>query len=86
VGSAALLASAARIRAVISQPIAPTEATDLEWTLTNGRSVDGGSGPPPDRDPVPGLDGATAHSVAVAYAREAARPAPAPPGRRRARG
>ena len=86
VGSTALLASAARIRAVISQPIAPTEATDLEWTLTNGRSVDGGSGPPPDGDPGPGLDGVTAHGVAVAYAREAARPAPAPPGRRRARG
>ena len=77
-GSAALLASAAGLRAAINQPIAPTEAADLQWTLAQG-SPSGG-------DPEAPLDPTAAYVLAGGYAREAARPAPAPPRRRRAPG
>lgn len=85
-GSGQLLATAGRIRSVIRHPVAPTEATDLESTLVHGRAIDAGSSLPPDRDPASLLEAAAAHDLASAYARGVARPAPAPPRRRRARG
>ena len=77
-GSGDLLASAAGLRLLINQPIAPTESTDLKWTLAEGRSRAG--------DPAAPLDPAAAYVLAVGYAREAALPAPVSPRRRRAPG
>ncbi len=84
-GSGRLLASASRIRAAIRQPVAPTEVSDLEWTLARSAPLDEPSAPP-DGDPPPELDPAAAHALALGYARDAARPVTATPRRRRARG
>jgi predicted ATPase/tetratricopeptide (TPR) repeat protein len=90
IGSAQLLATAGEIRAAIRQPVAPTEAADGDWTARAGRAeaqpAEAGPGHAPDvaSDGVP--DGATAHLLAVAGAREAARAEGTPRRSRRARG
>ena len=84
-GAARLLASANRIRIDIRQPVAPTEADDLEWTLARSAALVG-TGSPPGGDPPPEIDPTAAHALALSLARESARPVAAAPRRRRARG
>ena len=84
-GSGRLLASANRIRIAIRQPVAPTEAGDLEWTLARSATMDEPDSAHDD-DPAPELDATAAHALAIGHARDAARPLAAPPGRRRAKG
>ena len=84
-GSGRLLNSANRIRIAIRQPVAPTEAGDLEWTLARSATMDEPDSAHDD-DPAPELDATAAHALAIGHARDAARPLAAPPGRRRAKG
>jgi hypothetical protein len=93
-GSGQLLATAAEIRLSIRQPVAPTEAADLQWTEEHGRPLDRGpAGPAASAasvDPSAGaagslLDATAAHRLAQLHVREAARPEGAPRRTRRAR-
>ncbi len=83
--SSQLLASASSIRAAIRQPVAPTEVSDLEWTLARSSPLDA-AGAPPDGGPPADLDPAEAHALALILVRDAALPAAAPPRRRPAPG
>jgi predicted ATPase/DNA-binding SARP family transcriptional activator len=80
-----LLAVAAAIRAEIRQPVAPTEAADLDWTLSAGRSAGAKSSQPVPGPPSP-IDAAEAQRLAIQSAREAGRAEAAPRRARRARG
>jgi tetratricopeptide (TPR) repeat protein len=84
-GSGRLLDAANRIRIEIRQPVAPTEAGDLEWTLARSVTLDEPDSRR-DRDPSAKLDAAAAHALAIGHARDAARPVTSAPRRRRARG
>ena len=87
-GSRLLLDSAHAIRGAIRQPIAPTEAEDLAWTLAHGPAVaalESGSGDPPAEDPAAGLHAAAAHALAIRNVRDAVQP-PLTSRRGRARG
>jgi hypothetical protein len=84
-GSGRLLDAANRIRIEIRQPVAPTEAGDLEWTLARSVTLDEPDSRR-DRDPSAELDAAAAHALALGDARDAARPVTSAPRRRRARG
>jgi predicted ATPase/DNA-binding SARP family transcriptional activator len=84
-GSGRLLDAANRIRIEIRQPVAPTEAGDLEWTLARSVTLDEPDSRR-DRDPSAELDAAAAHALALGHARDAARPVTSAPRRRRARG
>ncbi len=83
-GSRRLLDAANGIRTAIRQPVAPTEADDLAWTLAQGLAIEEAD-QAPDGDLTIALDPAAAHALASQHARDAARPAPVP-RRGRARG
>ncbi len=72
-GSGPLVASAGQIRQSIHQPVSPTEAADLAWTVAQ-------AGPAAE----PGLGPLEAQELALRVARELARPE-SPPRLRRAR-
>ena len=72
--AAALLATSAEVRAVIHQPVAPTEATDLAWT--RGQLASLGSGRPDD-PAAPDTPAALAMAMAAVRNVLAATPAPA---------
>ena len=80
-----LLGAAAVIRAAIRQPVAPTEAGDLEWTLSASRSGEGSASRPLPGDGDP-IEAAEARLLALDRAREAGRAEVAPRRARRARG
>ena len=78
-GAMSLLDSASAIREAIQQPVAPTEAVDLQTTLLRAETVDGRAFA--SHSP---LDPAAALALAVTYVREIPRPAPTRVGRQKA--
>ena len=89
-GSGPLLASASAIRVAIRQPIPPTEASDLDWTMARATAgeIDRPAvrAPGRTRDVDVAIDPVEAHAVATAHVRELVRPAPRSPRLRRAKG
>ena len=80
VGAAELLAAADAIREDIGQPVAPTEAADVESVRARSRSVSTATQPT-----APPLDAVAAHAMATRFARELARLAGQPSALRSAR-
>jgi predicted ATPase/DNA-binding SARP family transcriptional activator len=78
-GPQALLASAAKIRSAIRQPVPPTESPDLARTLVAATTLHD-----PDRLLEGAVEPAAAQALAAGYAREILRPVPPPPRMRRA--
>jgi predicted ATPase/DNA-binding SARP family transcriptional activator len=81
-----LLTAAAEIRTEIRQPVAPTEAADLDWTIATVRETASGTGGTPPAAQGLGLGATGALQLAVTGAREAVRSQADPRRSRRARG
>ncbi len=80
-GAARLLATAAAIRLEIRQPVAPTEAADLEWTRSRADGLEAGADMPgegPSR-----LDGPAAIRAAARHLADTASASPPARARRR---